>query len=102
MITKQQVENAQNTWGDGVVKIGSLKEDRSECEDFTNKFLDEIIPLNGKSHSDVQKYSVIEEKLDADGTYLIDGNQFAGYLGEEANPTSLLFKNDTILLNTWY
>ena len=42
MITKQQVENAQNTWGDGVVKIGSLKEDRSECEDFTNKFLDKF------------------------------------------------------------
>ena len=61
---------------------------------YTNKFLDEIIPLDGKSHSDVQKYSVIEEKLDADGTYLIDGNQFAGYLGEEANPTSLLFKNN--------
>ena len=61
---------------------------------YTNKFLDEIIPLDGKSHSDVQKYSVLEEKLDADGTYLIDGNQFAGYLGEEANPTSLLFKNN--------
>ena len=42
MITKQQVENAQNTWADGVVKIGSLKEDRSECEDFTNKFLDKL------------------------------------------------------------
>ena len=42
MITKKQVENAQNTWGDGVVKIGSLKEDRSECEDFTNKFLDKL------------------------------------------------------------
>ena len=42
MITKQQVENAQNTWGDGVVKIGSLKEDISECEDFTNKFLDKL------------------------------------------------------------
>ena len=42
MITKQQVENAQNTWGDGVVKIGSLKKDRSECEDFTNKFLDKL------------------------------------------------------------
>ena len=42
MITKQQVENAQNSWGDGVVKIGSLKEDRSECEDFTNKFLDKL------------------------------------------------------------
>ena len=42
MITKQQVENAQNTWADGVVKIGSLKENRSECEAFTNKFLDDL------------------------------------------------------------
>ena len=42
MITKKQVENAQNTWGDGVVKIGSLKEDISECEDLTNKFLDKL------------------------------------------------------------
>ncbi len=42
MITKQQVENTQKTWGDGVVKIGSLKENRSECEAYTNKFLDEL------------------------------------------------------------
>ena len=42
MITKQQVENIQKTWADGVVKIGSLKENRSECEAFTNKFLDEL------------------------------------------------------------
>ena len=42
MITKQQVENIQKTWGDGVVKIGSLKENRSECEAFTNKFLDDL------------------------------------------------------------
>ena len=42
MITKQQVENTQKTWGDGVVKIGSLKENRSECEAFTNKFLDDL------------------------------------------------------------
>ncbi len=42
MVTKQQVENAQKTWGDGVVKIGSLKENRSECEAFTNKFLDDL------------------------------------------------------------
>ena len=42
MITKKQVENAQNTWSDGVVKIGSLKENRSECQAFTNKFLDDL------------------------------------------------------------
>ena len=42
MISEQQIKNAQKTWGDGVVKIGSLKENRSECEAFTNKFLDDL------------------------------------------------------------
>lgn len=39
MITKEQVIEAQNKWGAGVVKIGSLKDNRAECESFTNQFL---------------------------------------------------------------
>ena len=31
MITKEQVIDAQNEWGSGVVKIGSLKDSRQEC-----------------------------------------------------------------------
>ena len=42
MVTKEQVIDAQNKWGEGVVKIGSLKEDRSSCEAFTNEFLDKL------------------------------------------------------------
>ena len=42
MITKEQVLDAQNEWGDGVVKIGSLKENRSACEDFASDFLDKL------------------------------------------------------------
>jgi hypothetical protein len=42
MITKEQVQNAQNTWGAGVVKIGSLKNDRQACESFTNEFIDNL------------------------------------------------------------
>jgi len=42
MISKNQVLNAQNEWGSGVVKIGSLKGDRMECESFSSKFLDEL------------------------------------------------------------
>ena len=41
MITKEQVLDAQNKWGEGVVKIGSLKDNRSECEKYANEFLDE-------------------------------------------------------------
>ena len=42
MITKEQVSEAQNTWGQGVVKIGSLKENRSACEEYTSEFLDQL------------------------------------------------------------
>ncbi len=42
MITKEQVIDAQNTWGEGVVKIGSLKGQRAECEAFTSEFLDNL------------------------------------------------------------
>ena len=42
MISQEQVIEAQNEWGNGVVKIGSLKDKRSECETFTNAFLDKL------------------------------------------------------------
>mgnify|MGYP005990770815 CR=1 FL=1 len=42
MITKEQVLEAQNNWGNGVVKIGALKNNRVECEKFSNDFLDKL------------------------------------------------------------
>ena len=41
MITKDQVLDAQSKWGAGVVKIGSLKDSRTACEEYTSEFLDE-------------------------------------------------------------
>ena len=41
MITKDQVIEAQEKWGNGVVKIGALKEKRTECEAFASSFLDD-------------------------------------------------------------
>ncbi|MEM7187799.1 MAG: hypothetical protein AAF466_14210 [Bacteroidota bacterium] len=41
MITKDQVLDAQTKWGNGVVKIGSLKSNRPECEAYASEFLDE-------------------------------------------------------------
>ena len=40
MITKEQVLEAQEKWGNGVVKIGALKGIRTECETFASAFLD--------------------------------------------------------------
>ena len=42
MVTKQQVLDAQQTWGSGVVKIGSLRDNRSECEEYTRDFIDKL------------------------------------------------------------
>lgn len=42
MVTKQEVLDAQNEWANGVVKIGSLKDNRPECEAYTNSFLDTL------------------------------------------------------------
>ena len=42
MITKESVMLIQKNWGDGVVKIGSLKDDREQCENFTSDFLDAL------------------------------------------------------------
>ena len=42
MITEKQVIEAQNQWGSGVVKIGTLKDTRTECETFASGFLDEL------------------------------------------------------------
>jgi hypothetical protein len=61
--------------------------------------LDQLVPLQGASHSDVIDYSVtvpmrnaeLSARL-ADGrtTRLIDSRQFLGWLGYGANPTLLL------------
>ena len=42
MTTKNDVLEAQKEWGAGVVKIGSLKNSRSECEAYTSEFLDKL------------------------------------------------------------
>jgi hypothetical protein len=42
MITKEQVEQAQQEWANTVIKIGSLKTQRTACEKFTNEMLAEL------------------------------------------------------------
>lgn len=46
MITKEQVLVAQENWGNGVVKIGALKNNKTECEKFANEFLSEHYSFN--------------------------------------------------------
>ena len=42
MITKSQIHETQRKWGDGIVKIGALKDNESECLKFTSSFLNSL------------------------------------------------------------
>ena len=42
MITKNQIHETQKKWGDGIVKIGALKDNESECLEFTSSFLNSL------------------------------------------------------------
>ncbi len=48
MITKQEVEIAQKAWGEGVVKIGSLKGEPETCASFAQDFIDEKYDFDNK------------------------------------------------------
>ena len=51
MITKSQIHESQRKWGDGIVKIGALKDNQSECLEFTKSFL--------KTHYDFENSDVL-------------------------------------------
>jgi len=42
MITKDLIHEAQKKWGEGIVKIGTLKNNDSECIKYTTSFLNEM------------------------------------------------------------
>jgi len=42
MITREAVEKIQKDWGNGVVTIGTLKDERIKCENYTNAFVEKL------------------------------------------------------------
>ena len=46
MITEKQIIEVQKSWGEGLIKIGSLKDNPNECEYYANKFIDELYAFN--------------------------------------------------------
>ena len=48
MITKSQIHETQRKWGDGIVKIGALKDNESECLEFTRSFLNSLYDFENK------------------------------------------------------
>jgi len=103
-VTREEVFEAQKTWGSGVVKIGSLKDDRPACEAFTNQFLDEVYgfdlgPVNFKpTKCSVEQFRPTKaEAL----SYFIAGDQtvYEEDKGFAINPwTNVKFENHDIIL----
>ena len=46
MIKEKQIIEVQKSWGEGLIKIGSLKDNPNECKNYTNKFIDELYAFN--------------------------------------------------------
>ena len=42
MITKELIHEAQKKWGEGIIRIGSLKHNNLECIQYTTSFLNEM------------------------------------------------------------
>lgn len=105
MITQDQVINAQNDWGAGVVKIGSLKDSRAECEAFTSDFLDQLYAFELGTVLFKPTKCAIEQFRPTKGkaaSYFIagDNRECAEDQGFAIAPwTHVRFENSDILLN---
>jgi len=98
MIRKPLIEKVQKEWGDGIVKIGSLRNDRKACEKAVDEFLDKLYAFD---LVDVlfkpTLASVIQFRLtkEAAKSYFIGGNpNFPEDRGFAINPwTNIRFEN---------
>jgi len=77
MINQAQILKAQKDWGNGIVQIGSLKNDRTICEKFTSEFIDKLYAFDlGKVLFKPTKTSEFQFRTDKTSalSYFIGGN----------------------------
>ncbi len=103
MITKQEVENAQDSWGKGVVRIGELKEEREQCESFTKDFVGGHYDFDNKEVLfKPTKTSVLQFRITEEGalSYFIGGNdEYSEDKGFALQPwTNVRFENEALIL----
>lgn len=114
------VLNAANArWGslyDALYGTNSIPEDNGQEKgtgynrvrgdkviEWAREFLDRAVPLDGASHKDVTRYSVASGQFTAE----VDGRElvlqapeaYVGYQGDEANPTSILLRNNGLYID---
>ena len=104
MITKEEVLDVQQKWGNGVVKIGSLKENRIECEAFASKFLDDRYAFNSGTvlfkPTKCEREQFRPTKLEALSYFIAGDNRACGEdKGFAIQPwTNVRFENTGIIL----
>ena len=60
----------------------------------TRVFLDDAFPIQGASHGDAEIYCVKDGALLVDGNALMMPEQFVGFTGDVARPSTILLKNN--------
>ena len=104
MITLSEIEKIQSKWGNGIVKIGSLKSDRKACEKATIEMLNELYAFElGDVLFKPTKTEKKQFRLKIDGakSYFIGGNpKFGEDKGFAIQPwQSVKFENASVVLN---
>jgi hypothetical protein len=103
MIDKEDILKAQKSWGEAIIKIGSLKEDRKACEEETLKSIDSLYAFG--SHKVLfkpTKASSIPFRLNKEGakSYFIGGDKnFPEDSGFALRPwTNIRFENASVVI----
>ncbi len=103
MIKKQELENAQASWGAGVVAIGGLKGEREQCQSYAQNFLKEHYDFDNKEVLFKPTKAALRQfrpRKDGALSYFIGGNaDYPEDKGFALQPwTKVRFENATLLL----
>ena len=98
MITEQNMREAQERWGAGIVKIGYLRDDRSACEQAAAEHLDALYAFeSGTVLFKPTKCADVQFRLDKEAamSYFVGGNDaFEEDRGFALHPwTAVRFEN---------
>ena len=102
-MTEQDIIKAQNSWSEGIIKMGQISNDRSSLEVYVSDFLDRIYNFEGQVLFKPTKVKDIQFRNDKKSaiSYFIAGNdrecdEDQGFA--LANWSKISFKNTDIIL----